>query len=450
MAESTLSASIDPILTEGVTAQYDPKYTIYIHTPTQDLTPLMFQAIDTLRDYNESIAEYMVVEFTIASGDFFQYMFPYKDSLEISIKRELPNYEYECNRYKMVIINQLDTDANTLNNLSPNVLNATELKTISCQCIDKNVNAIRHIYAEGIFSKCKLEDIIMGSMVKKLDQTVLDGQPLSSNMKFDVYPADNQLQYEQVIIPTGVKLVDLPSYLQNDKKYGLYNYNVGTFFQMMNDSPTYFVYPLYDTTRVVSPKTGYENQKRLVVVIPDKHTHDFSETTYMINGDEIRVLAGNNVKLVDTGENELIDGGDGYVVSKPEAIMTSNVTITDAKVTAAPDDGLNSVILKERRDGVDGVRYTGNNANNFKVRSDYKRATLAKYQLTWNHCNMNLLYPGMPVNIIKSDSKSGIVTIAGVLQGTYSRYNNLNKSITGLLFITAEKQAVYRELTDTE
>lgn len=450
MAESKLSDAINPILSEGVSAQYDPNYTIQIHTPNMDLLPIMFSSIDILRDYNESIADYMVIEFSIASGDFYQYIYPYKDSLEISIKKDLPDYDYECNRYKMVLINQTSTEADQMMNLSPSDLNATEIKNVVCQCIDKNVEALRHIYAQGIYNDCKLEDIIMASMCKNLDKTIMNGQPLSNEMKFDVYPTDNTLQYQQVILPTGVKLIDLPSYLQNDKKYGLYNYNIGTYFQIMNGSPTYFIYPLYDSRRVMSPKTGYENQKRLVVVIPDMHLYDYVEKTYAINGDEIRVLAGKNVKLVDTGENELINAGDGYVVSKPEAVMTSNVSITDGNVTAIPDEGLEAVTLKERRDGVDAVKYTGNTSNNYKVRSDYMRATLASYQISWNHCNMDMLYPGMPVNIIKSDSKSGIVTIPGVLQGTYSRYNNANKTVTGLLFIMAEKQAVYRELTDSD
>ncbi|MGE3592512.1 MAG: hypothetical protein AB7G52_08480 [Arcobacter sp.] len=411
------------------------EYDIYLHTPDKDIFITLINTIEILRDYNGNISDYIVTNFIMYSGDFIKDVIPYKDNLELTIVMKIVGEETKYNRYKFVITNNTaDIYGSKYTKLSKDELNKSEQFVVEGQCVIREVEALRTFYVDGIYKNTDVKSLIVSELINTAKESRVEGTTIP--IQVDMREPNNDMQYNHINVPTGTKYFDLPTFLQNTT-YGVYNGSIGTYFQRYKDNNIVFVYPLYDI-ELFSTST-----KKLILYHANTHKLDHVENTYMVDGDIVKILCGNNITNVDNGENELINSGDGLVNTNTKLIMSRNAIVTDDKLTLDKDTHLTGKKMKDKRDGVTKSNYVGNEVNMYKHRSLVNRNTMAVYQIPWNFCDIELLYPGMPVCFMYEDEKNGIVKLNGVLQSVYSRYNNTTKTTSGIINVMVMKPNVY-------
>lgn len=438
-----IGIEVNPILETNNPIAKGLSYSGVLHTPKLDIKLSMINSYDVLRDYNGNVGDYVLIDFSLISGTYVRDVAPYKDNLELTVtcevKDEVNNkskIEFE-HRYKFVISNHTSDESDRTNIQDRETLNTTSFKRVVGQCLDRGLEAIRSCMSNGIFRDTTVENVILSELANVTANGIyVDGTTITPSV--DIVKCDNIQQYNHIIVGTGrgsdVKILDLPSYLHNTK-YGVYNGGIFTYYQIYNKKDYIFVGPSYNSMLYHTSKG-----KKLIIVRSNSILYDEVESTYLIDGDTIKILVKSDAKAIDNGENDFISDGDSYAVTNPMAIINRDLSISKNNVSTSTTNRLESVSIKDRRDKNNTTNYVGANVNLYKIRSKYVRATMAIFQVIWNNCDMDLIYPGMPVCYIYADSKNGVINLYGTVQSTYSRFNNELKTRSGLINIAVEKK----------
>lgn len=413
-------------------------YEVWLHTVDRDIKLTLLQQVEVLRNYNMYTGDFIAVEFSIEGGTFVKDIFVNKDNLEMTIIKKYntsKNKEDLVGRYKFIILNHDgNINASQYSKMSRETLNQTYMINVKGQCILRELEGLRSLNVDGIYKNTTLKDLIIAEFSNASSKMTLEGNPL--DIRFTMVDADNNYIYKNLIVPTGINLIDLPSYLQNSD-YGIYNGAIGTYMQMVNNKPTLYIYPLYNTKR-------YDDiTKRMIVYHTNTSRFDFVERTYSTDGDLLKILAGGNTTSYDTGDNDLSNTGDAIISNIPEQIMGTAFQVTDDKITLDKNTLLRGASVKERRDGVMKSVYLGAESNLYKYRAKFIRNTMANYQVKWNYGDIDLIYPGMPVCFVYEDETEGIMELKGIVQGCYNRFSMSQKVNTGILQLMVMKPNVY-------
>lgn len=415
------------------------EYKLILHTEDLDLGIQLLNTVEILRDYNGNIGDYVLVNFILMAGDYIKDIQPKKANLEMTIISVAGGIT-TSNRYKLIITNNnADVYGSKYTKITREELNKKEPLIIEAQCVPREIEAVRGLYVDGIFRSTTVKNLLLTEFKHGFDKIKLEGTPLTVNV--NVSEPNNDFNYGHIVIPTGTKLMDLPSYLQNTN-YGVYNGNIGTYLQKYNDPKlnTLFVYPLYDETRFEKAT------KKLMIYNTNTSKLDYIENTYSVDGDLVKIIAGYNTRSLDNGENDLTNHGVGIVSSNPYLVMERNVAVTDSNANVYKQSHMSGQSIKDKKDGVNLDTYIGHESNLYKHRSDLSKRTMSIFQITWSFPDIELLYPGMPVMYLYEDETHGIVKLTGVLQSVFARYSNTNKTLTALLNIAVIKPAIYLEL----
>lgn len=393
-------------------SSFNSEYGALIHTPDDDIEPYLLKIVETMRNYNKYVGDYVVVTMEIMGGVFIKDIYPHRDSLEISIVRtNKSNLKiHEEKRYKAILINNnKNVYGSEYTSSTKEELNRRFMVTAEFQCLDLVVEGLRAILVDGIYESVLLKDVIQAEFTEKINNLAINGEVPDVNI--DIVEPVNNNEIKQLVVPTGVKILDFPSYLQNTI-YGVYNAGLGTYVQTYNDKPTIFVYPLFDVNRFDMV------DKKMIVYFTPNVKFDHIETTYDIDGDILKVLAGTNLKSEDDAENEFIDQGDSYIRVKPDLMMNRNVMTSTSGMTLDSDTQVEGLKFKERRDGMSIPTYLGLESNVYKHRSMTARKALASYSFVWYYSKPDLIYPGMPLKYVYEDRDGGIKELLGVVQAT--------------------------------
>lgn len=440
-----LQIEIDPIKETPNPIANGMEYRAIVHTPKLDIHIKLLSTFNVIRDYNMYTGDYIYTEFSVPDVRYFRDIHPYVDNLEITItsytKDESEVYSKKStNRYKLVISNQQSTDTNFLDMSSNEDLSTSGFRNLACQCIEREYEAIRTITVNGIYRDTTVKDLMICELGGiDMYNTSVEGSVLKPLLSLE--EPDNNKKYEHIIVGavngTGsrVNILDLPSYLQN-QEYGVYNGNIGTYYQKYNGKGTIFVSPLYDSKKYDDSVT-----KLHIIKAPDMR-FDTIENTFMVDGDVVKILARSNAKSLNTGENDFISQGVGYTYTEPSKVIERSVVINDNSFESSTDSHTKTMNLKDRRDTVNKSNYVGTVNNLYLVRSEYIKASMAIIQLQWSWCDMDLIYPYMPVCYMYVNGKSGIVKLYGTVQSTVQRFNGEDKSMHGIINIAVEKMVV--------
>jgi len=433
-----IDLEIRDVIEKGIGIIKDTTYQIIVHTPKLDISAASINTIETLRDYNSSIGDYTLATFIMHGGDYIKDVHPYRDNLEISIHKLEPNKKTITKRYKLVIINNSgNIHGSKYSLLSKEQLNKSEQFMIEGQCIELELEVIRLLYLDGVYRNSTLDKFVTTESKHIIEQQKVQGTNITIDI--NMCKPDNTKQYDHIVIPTGTKLIDLTSFLQNTT-YGIYNGGVGTYFQKYENRNMLFIFPLYDNLL-------FENSKKKIILYHVNNSRlDYIEKTYYTDGDIIKILTNSNMSIIDTGEDEFMDSGDTLISSDPHMILNRDSVVTNDKVVTDKNNHVTGNKFKDRRDGVNLSNYVGNTSNIFKHKTAIIRKSMAVYQIQWNHCNIDILYPGMPVCFYYEDNVNDIFKLYGILQSVYSRYNELTKTTSAIINIMVEKPIAHYNL----
>lgn len=423
---------------------------IIVHTVQLDIPITMIESIETYSDYNTNIGDYILATFMMPMGDYVKDVYPFRDNLEITITKLLNGIQLKT-RFKFVITNNLGgMTASRYTNSTREELNKMEHARIEGQCVDRLVEVLRLQQVSGVYKNSNVKDLIHSAMLTTIGKIKINDTPVPVNLT--VMEPDNNVEYNNIRIPTGTSILDLPSYLQAID-YGVYNGNIGTYVKRTNctnpNNPTclnnngydVFVYPLYNDTAFDKVT------KKLIVYAVNSVKFEMVENTYLVDGDIVKIIAGGSTRTLDNAENNMIDKGIGYVQTDPNLILERSTKITVDGVVVDTNNVNSASIAKNRLDGGNGVQHISVASNMYPYRSDTLKASMMIVQLQWNYSNPELIYPGMPVMYIYLDNSNGIIKLKGTVQSIFTMENQGTKTINSFMNIMVDKPFVFPDKT---
>jgi len=439
---TVLGNEIMNIIGNESASAYNIKHSIILHTKELDIPIFNVESVEIMRDYNNNISDYVVATFLIGMGDYVKDVHPFRDNLMLTLTRNINGVKFR-DQYKFVILNnQEGINGTRYTRSSRDELNQLEKARVIGQCVDTTVEVLRLQNVSGVYKHTDVSTLMKYELHKGLNSVKVNG--VVPEVTFNIVEPHNNRVYQHITVPTGVKVLDLPSFLQ-DREYGVYNGGIGTYLQNYSclncPDKSLFVYPLYN-------KDVFDNaKKKLVIYGVNSVKFDMVEHTYLVDGDLIKMIAGGTVVSIDNSDNENMDYGNGYTLVDPNTIIERNTLVTDKGIVMDTDNTNLSGIPNERKDGTNKTVHLGPEDNAYKFRSKLLKSNMATFQIKWNHANPELLYPGMPVMYNYVDNEYGLVKLKGSLQSLFIMYTEGTKTVSAVMNIMVEKP--YNDITRT-
>ena len=447
--DSVLGPEIRKILSNKTSGIQALTNNIMIHTKDLDIPVKLIESVETHSDFNTNVGDYIVTTVLMAMGDYVKDVYPNRDNLEITITKKINGILIK-RRYKFVILNNLGgMTASRYTNSTREELNKLEQARVEGQCVDRLVEALRLQQASGVYKNTDVDTVLHSCILSTLDNIKINNTTITLNLS--ITTPDNNVIFEHIRIPTGTNILDLPSYLQAID-YGIYNGDIGTYVRKTSCTGTnqsncgdmiydMYIYPLYNNTY-------YDKvTKKLVIYSTNSVKFEMVESSYLLDGDIVKILAGGSTKTLDNAENNMIDNGVGYTQTDPNLILERSSTVDSTGLSVNTNKVNETTAAKNRSDGGNGTTHISVAANMYPYRSDTLKTTMMLVQIHWNYSNPDLLYPGMPCIYIYMDNTNGIIKLKGTVQSIFTMENQGTKTINSIINIMVDKPYVFPEQT---
>jgi len=438
---------LGPEVTEIIGTENPDKKIIHeliIHTVNDDIKVDKLKTVEIMKDYNVNIGNYIYIDALLPMGDLVKDIYPYRNNLEATVVDIIGNKK-KYNRYKLILLNIDDSlGSGRYIKQTKEELNKNEAVNITGQCLDRYVEAIRLKSISGIFRELTVSNLIKGLFLEEIKNIKINGNPI--DITISMVKENNDRVYEHIIVPSGTKLIDLPTYLQ-ETKYGVYNGSIGLYIEKYQKG-TYFkeckatecievinisIFPLYNTEVVNTAK-----HKLIIYGVPDVKYSQI-ENTYLVDGDDIKILSTDDSKKINKSDTIFADVGSGYVNLDVAKVMHRPVKVTKDKVINNYKDINNESIIKAKSDASAFKVVKKPTDNLYNVRSSYLQANGDLIQLQWKFSNAKYLLPGMAVIYVYLGDDNQVKRVHGILQSHFSLCNISSKMTNTILNVFLER-----------
>jgi len=426
---------------------YDYKGTL--HTEKEDLAIWDFNSIEVVRDYLNNIGETATVVFRMGMGDYVNRLFPYRQNLEFTIKRtaleeggsnRAKDEPVQVMRYKAIFNTSRNppVGGSELETYHAEDLNVSDMVEIHLELVDRALEPLRIKTTGGAFANVKPGDLIRSLLAGESSKVLVDGKPAAQGM--DLVEPDNKEPIPNAIIPHGLKVTSVPTFIQHQLS-GVYNRGIGTYFQTYEGKKLWFVYPTYDTERFDG-----KDKKMVFYAVPQEKLPQLDKS-YMKEGNVIKVAVTAQRRYTDSAELDYMNEGSGYRMPDARAYMKKPVKITENGPQASRAELNHEVIIKERSDGLNyaPIAQGGPSSNPFVERSKVIQRSMAQIDLVWENSDPLLIYPGMPCKYIylsqgKAISLKGTILFVHSFSAKVEKYNASAFRMTCRVSIACEAQ----------
>lgn len=447
--ETSLWADVKKIIQDGdKVAKHD--YTGKLHTKSADINVMKILTIDIVRDYVNNIGDQIGVSFMMPLGQYVKKLYPYRDNLEFTLikKRvlysdsELLNEEEEPyeERFKAVFVveNNPNVNGSEYNTIDEFTLDHVEIVTVNLQLVDRQLEPMRAKTTGGIFENSSIGDIIKSVMMGESNKISVEGKKIVQS--FDIVEPNNTEQRKTTVIPHSTLVSSLPTYLQ-EAMGGVYNAGVGTYLQSFSDKVTWFVYPLFNTTRI------NEDAKKAIFYSVPRNRYPAIERSYRLDSDILHVIASGAKAIQNTGEAEYMNSGSGYRTLDAKSVMTKPVETTEEGPIATRATINHEVAVKERDDGLNYAPASRKavSSNSYVQASQINLKSGSRIDLTWDNANADLICPNMPCKFIYLDDNNEVKELSGVIVAVQIFTKLDGKSVTTEIYTTSAAITMYCE-----
>lgn len=418
------------------------RITAVIVTPNGQYTSLGVERFSEVGDFISNRADMVMIRVRLQPSVYFEKIVPYRDDLEIKL---IVRGDSGSILREFVAVPAIDRDLKVESNNTGmsdlSALDVTELVPYEFQLIDKGFNKLKNIPISKIYLMGNVQDVILDIMETSTKSAGLTGYETYKGMFFYT-PVDNPNKYAQIVIPNGMKLINVPLYLQNHNEYGVYTKGLGCYYKQNY----WYVYPLFninlvdkhhcplDIIRVPENKiptldsTFYKTSNGITIIATGKSSQrDFSDIRKQNEGVGKRVIMG-----------DAIAGDTGYHYNNGRAITTRA-------------DSLQEYQLSERRNGQDWIPLdTDPTGNMCRALSSNALNEGEIIEVEWHNGDVGYLEPGHPLRYQYILDGETMTTRPGVLLGYKSDYVAITAhgepvlKRTTVLTLFLQKQSKYK------
>ena len=412
------------------------KYRATLTTPYGDISLAFLQNVEWVRNYNNNKTDDIRVTFTIGGGLYRDAVMNCKDRLELTLERLRGDEVIYSTRYKFIILDSNErAQKDMLTYMSTKDLEALNPIQVQGQCIDMDVYSLEDVQVEGVYKNTDLSAVITTEIMTSINNVTYGTGFL--NLNLNMTEVDNNNKYRHVIIPTGIKLLDLPTYLQVQDSYGLYNAGLGTYVQYFNKKKYIFIYPLFDV------KQFGNTDKKLMIFHSNNRRVGTGGITWMVDGEITKILPQYDVKLSENDGKNMTESGNTISYATPDTIYSPTGKVQDDKLS---DELKNKVVTQQASENADGTNkstWLGTINNAYKYRGQFIQNQMRIITLNWHDCDIDILYPGMPCVYLYETPKDGIIKLYGVVQAAVQMWTPDTKIARGQVIIAVMDDATF-------
>jgi hypothetical protein len=440
--QSSLYRQIQAITRSGA-KEVHYHWVAQIHANGKTYDALKLTDLDIRRDYEHQYGDEVQATLTFPLGTFYSRIYPYMDNLECTLFK-LPLLEsgnsadtsqaVQSERYACVLHDVPGSPGITSdapNNADEQALNLTELFTVQVELLNKSIQQLRMMSFGGVFRQCTTEKALRAIMTVESQKLVIDQS--RQNKGVEMVPANNTTVRDHIEIPQGTPLIDVPSYI-HERCGGVYSAGFGYYLQ--NDH--WYVYPLYDPTRFLTARQA------LTIVNVPKNKFPSVERTFMIDGNNVILMATGDVKFKDKSNEDHLNRGNGVRFADASKLM-DGFTKTQDNITLAGRGGSNTeVISAPRADGLNNVKQSDTpiHANPYKEYSKLAQRDGAYLLMTWENSDPSYITPGVMCQILYLDGDD-VNTIYGTVLHAHSKVRMSGSGMTNGRHITDTGMVIF-------
>lgn len=420
-----------------------------IHTKETDFDVWKIIEIQENHDYVADTAGSLIVRFLIGLGDYTYKLYPFRDMLEATLKTEPMNqqtgFDTESSsptvRYRAILDMKYNKalTGDRISNQDYETLNQVDVVEVRLELQDRNLEVIRSSILEGgCFRQITGEKLLTSVMMTKANQFIIDGKP--SIECFNIVKPDNTEYMGTVNIPSGVKTMLLPTFIQ-ERGLGIYKTGLGTHYQRFNDKPSMFVYSLYDTSRFD------EDVERVVFFAVPQDKLSGVDKTWRKEGKVLYVACTGSQQYNDDSQLGDLNRGVGFRMTDARSMQGRPGIIRDSEVLADRARLNTEIGTRNRQDGIYYAPVAEASANPFKMYSQVAARQVSQTNLVWENSAPDLLYPGMPCKYVFLD-QGDYREIKGTVLGKYSVTAVIGAPVTSEVYKTSTHVGMCLEYYD--
>nr|DAJ64660.1 MAG TPA: hypothetical protein [Caudoviricetes sp.] len=417
-------------------------YSALIHIVEKDLAyqPIKVLGIDIERDYEHNLADVINCELAVSPGTWSDYIMPFVENLEISIIAEPTNFRapISVSRYKAyckTLINFRKTDSR-LQNVNTETIDRMDIIRVEFQLVPLLMEKLLPLQIGTNVVNSNITDALTSLLMGEASK--LQGLDNADMLKgVDMVKADNETVYDNIPIPHGIKLLDLPLYLQKNL-YGVYKQGMGHYIQ----TGMWYIYPKSRTKRN-DDKTRFIN-----IFVSPKDFLKYTENTWTKEGNDLYIIAAleGDSKDISTSANTL-NKGNGIRVLNPDLQTTDeSVKVAGNKAIISRANNVSEVILNESKNGVVNAPFitTQKDTNIYEQVSQVEARDGKLIGLVWHNSQADLVKPGSVVRVHYTDSSvNQQVMLEGVVIKAHHYTHATSDSVVSTQYTTVSALFVF-------
>lgn len=394
--ETPIWPLVQEVLSSGPTST-NYTWEVTIHTPQEVVVPINVMSINTLRDYAGAFGDELMLTVQIGRGTFAHRILPYRDNLEITLKKvpvderltlDTSRETIQSERFKANLSG--DYVSPTLGQgkeaKSEQALNSVAMDDIHFQLQDKACEQLRVMMVGGPGRRLSVQDYLAFSILFHTQELKVGAERALQG--FEMVPAHNKDIKEQIVVTQGIRLVDLADFIQ--KRYGVYNSGIGSYIQ----GRCWYIYPLYDTTEFNRRKTSL-----VLVVVPSNKMSDV-ERTFIIKAGVVTALVTGTTAFRDDAGTNYQNFGNGVRFTNADRLMDLNDDVKDNKLDISRAKHNSEFVVDNASLKFAPVSSDRITANPFAVLSLQAAKRGGMFRAVWQNADHSLIVPGMAVRVV--------------------------------------------------
>lgn len=401
-SQSPLQREVTRVISNGKSeAYYYFSAALIIEDKRYNFVKVM--SLDIVRDYYDKTSDYLNLIALVPGGTYVKRIYPNRDNLKIEITK-VPLTEVgdgnDTSRsatktiYKAIMEDTGNPriEQNAMNVPDEEAMNLTNLLDIRFQLLDLTYDKLRQIEIGGIYRKLDNEEVMKTVLNEVTTKISTDKEVVGFGV--DIVPMKDKSKREHIILPSGLKAIDLPSYLQ-EKCGGIYSTGLGQYLQ----DGFWYIFPKFDYKRFQEV-----TRTATIINVPAKIMPNI-ERTYLKEGSDLTILATGTTRFKDNTVVEKKQDGNGGRITSSEKIFEGFTETKNNKTVAKRKENNKEFIVSEKSDKENYAPTEKNSItdNIYSLTSKLAGREGFLIALTWQNSVPSLIYPGMMVKILYLD-----------------------------------------------
>lgn len=414
------------------------KATLYVNDqPTQ--LPLV-SMVSIRRDYLKDFGDRFRVTVKCDSGIYSNFIYPHRDNLKLTLIRK-PVYVkgaggqvdsvYQYMQYDAVLVGVADDNITGVNPFAGNkeMINTHMMMNVELQITSRVLKRLKGSKVSTNVRASVPIDAIRAILTNySRDELDLASEVIEG---VDVAPGYSTDETEQVLIPQGTSLIDVPQVIHQNGK-GIYQTGFSYYLQANH----WYIFSPFDVKRF---QQGSYSKALTIINVP-KWQVPAIEKTYRDTGTQLIVIANGETKQLDTTERAFMNMGVGTEYANADKLLDEQDEYKNGKISSTPRNYTSAFTSTVRPDGMNplnqDVKITANPSIEYGKLAERRGMY---FGVIWDNAKPEAIYPGMPVKYIYISNGMPLalygIVVGNEIQDTIANSDINNPIFTSTCFI---------------